>query len=226
METKIGDYQLKIMELFPKSSLLIQNQFLLAQQTADKTISPSENRIQTKKIWQFKTEQEDVTLNISMDSLDITSDKHKTYNNQGADNKFRDVVAFVVDKFLEMIPLIRISRMGLRYIDECPLPEPLTTESFLEYYNTFINFSAIVDIKNVNEMGAAIVIKKADNLNVIYKENLLKNNDAYKYTLDFDGQALNISSTEYLSKLDVLHDEITSYYHKIIKEPVIKIMNT
>jgi uncharacterized protein (TIGR04255 family) len=225
METKIGDYQLKVMDRFPKSQLLIQNQFLLAKQLANKIITPPpEERIHTKKIWQFKTEKEDVTLNITMDSLDISSTKHKTYNNPGSEDKFRDTVQFVVSKFLEVIPLIRISKMGLRYVDECPLPAELTNASFLEYYNSFINFSKIDDIKNINEMDFGVVLKKGD-LAVIYKEKLKKNNDVYEYNLDFDGQASNIATDQYLNTLDKMHNEITACYHDIIKEPVIKIMN-
>ena len=213
------------MERFPKSSLLIQSQFLISQQVSGKIVPSDSEKVQAKKIWQFKTEEEDVTLNITVDSLDISSSKHKTYNNKGEENKFRETISFIVNSFFEIIPLNKISKMGLRYLDDCPLPDDLTKESFLDYYNSFINFSNIEDIKSVNEFGFNITMKK-DDLTIIYKEKLLKKNDRYKYDLDFDGQAMNIPVSEYLDKLDSLHDEITSCYHNIIKEPVIKLMNS
>ncbi len=224
IESKIGDYQLKIMERFPKSALLIQNRFLITQ-TINQSPIENQQRTQTKKIWQFKTQEEDVTVNISSDTLDIVSEKHKTYNNETSENKFRDSIQFVMGKFLEVIPLIMVSRVGLRYIDDCPLPDDLTKESFYEYYNSFINMSNIPDIKGVDLLDFTSVVRDSE-LILRYKETLQKVNDKYKFSLDFDGQISNFHASSYLSKTDAIHHTIANWYEKAIKEPVIKIMQS
>jgi len=224
IESKIGDLQIKIMEKFPKSALLIQNRFLIAQGINN---GPIENQqgTQTKKIWQFKTQEEDVTVNISSDTLDIISEKHKTYNNESADNKFRDTIKYVMDKFLELIPLIMVTRIGLRYIDECPLPDALTKASFYEYYNSFMNLSGIEDLSSVELLDFTSMIRKSE-LVLRYKETLQKADGKYKYLLDFDGQISNFSASLYLGKSDEIHEMISDWYERAIKEPVIKIMQS
>ena len=54
-------------------------------------------------------------------SLDITSGYHKTYNHEGVE-KFRDIIELAVGKFFKVISLPIINRIGLRYVDECPIP--------------------------------------------------------------------------------------------------------
>jgi uncharacterized protein (TIGR04255 family) len=223
MENKIGDLQLKIMQKFPVSNLLIQRQFLVAQTVNKNPLAEIESQAATKKIWQFKSQEEDVQLDISVDSLSLLSMKHKTYNNEGSANKFRDTISFVMKEFLEIVPLFRISRIGLRYLDECPLPEELTKESFSSYYNSFINFSNIENITNADLLEFSSVTHHGEMI-VRYKESLKKDNNVTKYSLDFDGQMLNIPQTEYLEKLDIIHEKIADWYESIIKEPVKKIM--
>lgn len=121
LENKIGDLQLKMLEKFPDSSLAIRKQLLFADigpQTKIEDIKMEES--QGTKIWQFKSGK-NYSLNILTDSLDITSEYHKTYNLEGAD-KFRDIIAYVLDIFFDIIPIPNIKRIGLRYIDECPVP--------------------------------------------------------------------------------------------------------
>ena len=226
MESKIGDYQLKIMERFPKSTLLIQNQVVFSQSATieGKINMPSNEHMPgTKKIWQFKTDDESVTLNITADTLDISSSKHKTYNNANSDSKFRDTIEFVVSNFLKIIPLFSINRIGLRYLDDCPLPENLSNNSFLEYYNSSINFLKIDDVNN----SATLLFYSntiIDGVTVQYKEQLSKIDNKYEYKLDFDGQNANIISSNYLAITDHIHDVIVKQFEDAIKEPVLKIM--
>ena len=223
MESKIGDYQIKIMEKFPISALLISNQFLLAQGPGIVIPTDKDQGFPTKKIWQFKTQEEDVILNITSDSLDITSLKHKTYNNSTSASKFRDTIEFVVDIFLKLIPLIKITKVGLRYLDDCPLPPELSITSFNQYYNSSINFYHIKDIKTVDLLVFNSTIKESG-MTIIYRETLAKVADKHKYELDFDGQLNDIAASDYLVCADKIHQNIADWYENVIKEPVIKIM--
>jgi uncharacterized protein (TIGR04255 family) len=73
-----------------------------------------------QKIWNFGSE-DGVELNIHTDSLDISSTLHKTYNNKTVAIRFRDAVEFAMNSFLEVVNIPKINRIGLRYIDECPV---------------------------------------------------------------------------------------------------------
>lgn len=223
MANKIGDYQLKVMEKLPKSSLLIENQILIASTNPERRI---ENEPQTKKIWQFKTLNEDVILNISSDSLEIQSKKHKTYNNAAGEVKFRETINFLVGELLKLIPLISFTRMGLRYVDDCPLPQPLNTGTFAEYYNSFINVSKIVNFDDVDVIDVT-TLQRRNGINLRYRETLVRKpveERNLRYTMDFDGQMNDIPASSYLDKLDLIHTEIADLFESVIKQPVINIM--
>lgn len=225
MESKIGDYQLRIMGRLPKSALLIQNEIIIPINPNKDSKSENENRPRAKKIWQFKSQEEDVILNISSDSLEIISTKHKTYNNDTSDAKFRDIISFLVGEFLNLIPLFLISKIGLRYIDDCPIPEKLTKETFLEYYNSFINFSNVNQLEEIDVLDFTL-ISRSDGLFLRHRETLQKKPDGvFKYSMDFDGQMNNIKASTYLDQLDLIHQKIADLFQNVIKEPVIKIMN-
>ena len=70
---------------------------------------PEEN---APKIWQFKSPK-GYALNVMGDSLDITSEFHKTYNNQASDNRFRDIIELVVNSFFEVMGVPTVKRIGL-----------------------------------------------------------------------------------------------------------------
>lgn len=221
IEKIIGDFQLEIMSKFPKSKLLYKQQFAILQSKPeeDKSSLPT-------KIWQFKTEKEDITLNISSDSLDISSEKHKTYNNSNvsSDERFREIIIFVVDRFLKLAPIKNLLRMGLRYIDNCPLPDPLTKESFLSYYNSSLHLDnlKITDINTISILKSEIWFVKSNNIFITFREQL--NREEKRYVLDFDGKMGMLKTDDYLSRLDQIHMDISNTYETMIKEPVFKIM--
>src|SRR4030042_6390785 len=130
IENKIGDFQLKVMSKFPNTSLMFRRQFLLANLGPKANLDdiPQENlEGGNTKIWQFKSE-DDIELNVLADSLDISSTSYKTYDNINHDKRFRDIINFVVDAFIEITNVPVFNRMGLRYIDECPLFEKTNTK--------------------------------------------------------------------------------------------------
>lgn len=227
IESKIGDIQLQIMSKFPKSKLLFKQQFAFLQSIQIPKTQDSESEAQTiNKIWQFKNEEEDITVNITSGSLDISSNRHKTYNNPNVseDEKFRETISFVVNGFLKIIPLLKISRIGLRYIDKCPLPNDLTIETFSQYYNTSIDFEKVKinKISMIESLHSEILINRANNVRV--KRVEIFSPSIPEYILDIDGMALGINSGEYLNCLDKIHDEISFCFENSLNEPVFEIM--
>lgn len=222
IENKMGDFQLKIMDKFPHSNLLFRRQLLFADIGPGSKVEKIPNELDyevSKKIWQFKSDK-NFQLNVLSDSLDITSQPHITYN-LGSEGKFRDIIAFVIDNFLDTVPIINFKRIGLRYIDECPLPKK-DNKTFQNYYDSVLPIKRF-NITNAEEMDFKTVFKKGIYY-LRYIESLRKIKNKYKLVLDYDGFAKNIKSKDYLKITDKLHIIIQEEYVKTIKKPVYNFM--
>jgi len=222
IENKIGDLQLKIMEKFPQSSLLFRKQIVFADIGPGVKLENISNDLgeeKGKKIWQFKSSK-NFQLDVLSDSLDISSQYHKTYNLEGGD-KFRDIIRFVLDHFLEIVSIPIINRIGFRYIDECPIPSK-DNATFASYYKSVFPIKRF-NLADVDEMDFKTVIKKGEYY-LCYVESLQKVEGAYKLILDFDGFAKNIDSKDYLITTDNLHAMIIEEFEKTIKKPVYQYM--
>jgi uncharacterized protein (TIGR04255 family) len=220
MENKIGDLQLKIMEIFPKSDLLFRRQIVFADFGPNIKVEDIPLEQETgKKIWQFKSEK-NFQLNVLSDSMDITSEYHKTYN-LGDGEKFRDVIKFVLDNFFEVTQIPIINRIGLRYIDECPIPSK-DNETFKSYYNSVFPLDRF-SFSEVDEMDFKTVIQRGE-YHLRYIESLRRINNEYKLILDFDGFAQDIAPKNCLRVLDKLHDMVSEEYERTIKDPVYEYM--
>jgi len=221
MERKIGDLQLKIMKEFPKSSLLFRRQvvFVDVGPQGKVEVPPNFDTEFGKKIWQFRSDKNS-TLSVLTDSLDITSEFHKTYAGNDP-NKFRDVIEFVLQNFFEVTSIPIINRVGLRYIDECPLPSK-DNETFKSWYTSVFPVNRF-NIADSNEMHFRTTVKRGD-FYLTYAETLRRIRDEYKLILDFDGFARTISSEKCLEITDKLHETISAEYEATIKEPVYKYM--
>lgn len=222
IEDKIGELQLRIMKEFPNSSLLFRRQAFFVDagpQIKEGNIKFDEEK--GAKIWQFESPKK-YKLNVLSNSLDISSNYHKSYD-LGDVNKFRDIIVFTVNNFLEIIRLPLITRIGLRYIDECPIPEK-RNEKFLSYYGSTFPLSRF-NIEDAIEMEFVTRIIK-DNYFLRYGESLKIVEGSYKLILDFDAYAENISPEIYLSTTDDLHNIISEEFFNTVKEPVRNYMRT
>lgn len=224
MENKIGDLQVRIMEKFPQSNLLIRRQVVFADIGAGAKLADIQSELDLdeetgRKVWQFKSDK-NFQLNVLSDSLDITSQYHKTYNIEGND-KFRDIIEFVLDHFLKITSIPVINRIGLRYIDECPIPQK-DNDTYKSYYNSAFPLDRF-NLSDVSEMDFKTVIKKGEYY-LRYIESLKKTGDEYKLILDFDGFAVDIPSKNYLNVTDDLHAIISDEYERTIKSPVYEYM--
>lgn len=222
LENKIGDLQMRIMKEFPASNLIFRRQLVFADMGPKGKLEDIQSDLDKeygKKIWQFKSEK-NFTLNVISNSLDINSRHHKTYNLEDGD-KFRDIIQFVLDNFFEVVSIPIINRIGLRYIDECPIPSK-DNDTFKSYYNSVFPLDRF-NLSDANEMFFRTVTRKEDYY-LAYMESLQKTGDEYRLILDFDGFAENIASGDYLKVTDKLHEIILEEYERTIKEPVIEYM--
>ena len=90
IESKIGDFQAKILSEFPESSLMFRKQIVFADIGPEGKIEQLPGGLsEGQKVWQFKSEKK-INLNVLTNSLDLTSNYHKTYNNTDASVRFRD----------------------------------------------------------------------------------------------------------------------------------------
>lgn len=224
VENKIGDYQLKIMTQFPESELKTRRNVLMASfpsgvELKDLKLEPESFEVQ--KIWSF-TSQTGVSLSVQSASLDISSTSHKTYRNQAANERFRDLIEFSVGAFLEVTAIPIISRVGLRYIDECPLPAKDNT-TYQSYYNSTFPLQRY-DVSGAEMMDFRTRIRRGEHF-LQFREYLEQNKgEAPKLILDFDGFASNVKPDDYLSVTDALYEMISSEWQGIIKEPVYRYM--
>jgi len=222
IESKMGDFQLRIMKEFPKSFMSFRRQLMIVdvgpKQRLEDIPIPSDEEY-GKKLWQFESEK-NYRLGVLSDSLDITSEYHKTYN-LGDSNKFRDIIKFAVDNFLQVVSIPIITRIGLRYIDECPLPKK-DNETFKSYYNSVFAVDRF-NIADADEMFFRATVRRGDYY-LTYMESLQKSKDEYKLVLDFDGFAKDVPSEKYLEVTDKLHETISEEYERTIKDPVYEYM--
>lgn len=226
IEKIIGDFQAKIIDQFPDSSLMYRNRFFFIEKHGKLDLTDLEKIPEDEskeKVWQFKSKN-GIEINVSLNSVSIISKLHKSYNNKESELRFRDVIQSVSDKFFALVPIVTLKRIGLRYIDECPLPDVkhMDNTSFREWYNTTFDLNQFV-LGHTKEL-ATISVFTEDNCIINYIERLMKDKDTYHYILDFDGSAENIDKSQYLEKTDKIHDLISIRYDNIIKEPVREIM--
>lgn len=214
IENKIGDFQIKIMDVFPDSSLLIRRHVVFAETTKGiEDIRKDPDLDPTTKIWQFSSNK-GYNINVTTKSVHISSTMHKSYN-MGED-KFRDIIEHAITNFLEVFPIRKIKRIGLRYIDHCPIFSK-NNKTIKECYNTTFPLNRF-DIENAEEMSFGTVIKRGDYF-LKYIELLPKGkNDTL--ILDFDGFTNDINTEDWLRILDEIHLIIRGEFENSIKKPI------
>lgn len=222
IENKIGDFQFKIMEEFPDSEEVIQKQFIISQ--TENYIKPEEidPNTPTRKIWKFVSKK-GYNLSISTNFLSITSSIHKTYNNPEGEYKFRDVIELALRSFSEILPAsnIDIKRIGLRYIDQCPLPNVLNNENYKKLYNTVLPLDRF-NVKNT-PIQQYIVQNQLENGTAIRFVEF-KDNDVVR--LDFDASKINVKLLDCLAITDQLYDAVHREWENTITDNFKQYMRT
>lgn len=211
------------MKEFPISKLLLRSGFIVASNVEAKQKIEIPSNLQdtnvARKIWQFESKNK-IVLSIASNSLDLVSEFHKTYElGEDDSKKFRCTIKHAVDAFIDVMKLPTINRIGLRYIDQCPIPAK-NNEIFSAWYKTKFPLDKF-DIADAEAMTFRTVIKKRD-YNLGYIESLEKNDkNEDMLVLDFDGFAKNIENvSSYMDITDDLHKLISAAYAETIEAPV------
>jgi uncharacterized protein (TIGR04255 family) len=224
LEEKMGSFQIQLMEEYPQSRLLEQKKVLFASigpdAKVDDLLDGSEATI--KKIWEFQSENR-VKVNVSEDNISLTSEFHKSYQNEAAEVQFRDEIEFVMNTFLNTFPLPRFTRVGLRYVDECPLPSR-TNESFLEYFNTGFPLDRF-DVAETDELQLRVVVRRGD-YRLRYFEKFNVSEGEEKVVLDFDAYATDVRKEDLLTTTDGLYRITSDEYEASIRQPLIEWMRS
>jgi len=223
LENRMGEFQIKIMKDFPKSGMTLNRQFMIADvdKIPDVIKMQDEGKgFEVDRTWRFESET-GIALNVKTSSLSLTSTLHKTYSNSSEVNRFRDMIEKAVDAFREVAPIPIISRIGLRYIDDCPVPAS-DNIAYREYYNTCLPIDRF-SLADVDDISSIVCVRRGRYF-VRFMEAFKKVDGKPKLTLDFDGYGLNIDSTTYLSVTDELHILLVAEYEACLKPPVYEYM--
>lgn len=222
IENKIGEFQEKIINKFPDSSLARRRSITFVDASPNYNAEDIRKHLFEEpgnKIWQFRSPN-NFKLNILTNSLDIVSEYHKTYSNEGGE-KFREIISYTLDNFFKIFSIPILKRVGLRYIDHCPMPSRNTSE-FLAYYNSSFPLKKF-NLKDAEIMEFKTIVKR-NGCFLGYREFLKTEKDQEILILDFDGFAENIKSEKCLNITDKLHEIISNEYENTIKNPVFKYM--
>ena len=219
IENIIGDYQVRIMNYFKDSALILSKEFNILVGPQNQPL-PNLGEQKPANIWQFISPEKNVNLSVQTSSLDIVSTSHKSYA-MGEGEKFRDIIELSLTPFFELVQIPIITRIGLRYIDNCPIIEKNNT-SFSEYYNTAFPLDRF-PIDTAENMDFRAIVKKGEYY-LTYRETLKKIDGEFTLELDFDGFASNVKPNEYLSVTDELHTLISNEFEATANESLIKYM--
>jgi uncharacterized protein (TIGR04255 family) len=226
LEGKIGDLQMRIMDEFPESSLFVRRQLLLTDIGPEKSLEdldiPPELQEGTRKVWVFKSPK-GYDLSVLTDSWSISSLVHKTWN-QGDDvsKTFRYAIGRILTAFQEVTQVPKYTRVGLRYIDDCPLPPTRSTLAFNRYYQSTLPLQRF-SLEDAVQLSTTAVVAR-DGVTLRFAENVSFEGDEPKMTLDFDASATEVPASNCLDVADQLHRVISAEYKESIKDPVKKIM--
>ncbi len=220
---RIGDFQLRIMKDFPESKLLLQQQFMIGvAEDADKikAIADQQKQEAVKRIWQFNSGT-GVTLNVAADSLGLVSTQHKSYS-IGAGHRFRDAIANATAVFLEVTQVPLLLRVGLRYIDNAPVPSKRST-AYERFYKTAFPLDRF-PLESAESMSFQTIVQR-ESCRLRYVESLSMEGEQPKLKLDFDAWSERVEAAKLLDLTDKLHDTISTEFFGMIKKPVLDYMS-
>jgi len=210
---KIGEFQLAIMDKFPQSEQIFEQQFPILTSKSEINTSKIMNDITIK--WLFHDEEKKNIVTLKSNRLNIISKEYKSYNHP-EHPKFRELIEYTISKFFGTFPIKKIERIGLRYIDVCPL-ERKNTEYFTRYYKPFFNIEQF-KIEDILENFFLVRMKK-DPYRILFQSKINRNSEGkYRYIMDFDGYTLNILSKNYLKITDELYEIIHNLYFNNITD--------
>lgn len=214
IENKVGDFQMEIMDRFPDSVLALQKVIFAGEvKKGDNFDSIPENGV--RKIWKF-TSKLGTELELQNDSLTLSSDHHVSYALGDPEKQFKDVMCFAVDRLLKTVPIPVFTRIGLRYVNHCPIMSA-SNRSFYTFYDSCLPLRRF-PLSQATDAETVVVTNLDSGFGLIYKEKLVLGEHELILDMDaFHGQA---KSSEYVGIADNLHVIISEQFWKTAKEPM------
>jgi uncharacterized protein (TIGR04255 family) len=222
IEGKIGEFQVRVMKDFPLSDLILRRSVMFmtaAEGTPPDLPKPAEDT-PSDKIWQFRSASSGITLQVSRNNLSLTSQQHNSYHH-GGENSFRGVIDRVVAHFTDMVKIPIALRVGLRYINECPIFER-NTGRFNECYNSILPVERFSLERLANADCIVVVNGEGCQIRHIESLRLVENND--NLGLDMDAWMENVPSENVMASADKLHEVISAEFNSAIKQPILEFM--
>jgi len=131
------------------------------------------------------------------------------------------MIDYVIKHFFEVASIPLVTRLGLRYIDECPIPKK-ENKAFQKWYNTSFPLTRF-NLADAREMIFRTTVSKKGYF-VRFIESLHSKNGTEILVLDFDGFAEKVKSNDCMGVTDKLHELISDEFEASIREPVYKFM--
>lgn len=220
--SRIGEFQLRVMDRFPESSLKLQKKFIVGNIMSDlepPKLEDDADSPDVRHIWQFESPH-GVTLNVTTNSLDLSSTSHKTYKNEAVEHTFREAIDFAVQAFLEVYRVPVFKTVGLRYIDECPIRQ-LDAADFKQCFNSSLPIDRF-PIDSAKEMSFSAKMHRENGV-LRYKEVLHPDDKPY-LELDFDGVEFGVDADEFLEATDRIHEMVGNEFEATVKDPIVGYM--
>jgi len=213
IEQKISEFQLKIMDDFPLSDQLFEQPFQISPSgTPAPPLTPLGN---VTLVWQFQNPTQKTKIIVKSNRLNIISTEYKSYNHPDHP-KFRELIKNIVLKFLALVSIKKFERIGLRYIDICPL-EQKTNEYFEKYYHPNFDINQF-KVEDIIENLSLVRIKREPH-NLLFKSGIRTDDKGnYIYFMDFDGYSFNTLNEKFLEVTDNLQQIIYKVYFDNITE--------
>jgi uncharacterized protein (TIGR04255 family) len=222
IESRIGDFQVRVMKDFPQSELVLRRNFMFVTgmpgNLEDAIKQQSEN---VDKVWQFKSTTGS-KLEISIKNLVLTSEHHLSYH-QGGDDSFRAIIDRVVRCFFEIVQIPVALRVGLRYINECPIFDR-NTGRFNDCYSSILPVERF-GLERTTAADCAVVTN-TEQYHMRHLESLRLVPNADKLALDLDAWSENVPSEQVMAATDILHEAISAEFNNTVKQPIIEFMRT
>jgi uncharacterized protein (TIGR04255 family) len=222
IENKIGEFQEGIIAEFPDSQIILEKQMMFTNTGIEGELEkvPDAEPV-IRKSWLFKSEK-GYEVKIATNLLIVTSHHHKTYDNAGGDN-FRNIVSLVTKNLFKIVKIPILKRVGLRYIDECPLPSK-DNATFEKFFNSTLPIKRFPITEVENSYFQITTNRK--NHKLIFREALVQKGEKYNLTLDFDGFENQVPNSELMNVTDELHAIIDDEYFSLINDPFKEYMRT
>lgn len=220
IETKVGEFQLGIMREFPKSEVVFQKQFVFAE------VKQGENLGQvpesgTRKIWKFISES-GTELELQNDSLALSTEHYTSYASGEPSKQFKRIISFAVTEFRKVVPVPVLSRIGLRYVDHCPV-KSMSNAPFKRFYDSCLPLKRF-PLDTMADAGVTVVRSLKDGFGLTYKERLAVKD--HELIVDIDAYHGEAAPDDYLTIVDRLHELDSQEFWQTAKGPLIDYMRS